>query len=363
MNDSGDRRVLAKARAQGWVVKQAVEAFRASTGLDLELRPWWPEPGQEPGWELFLRTEQGAAPRVFRALVWSVESVDALGAAQAALQKGGVRGLLVFSRASEAVADQCRTMGLPFIDGQGNAYLQAKDLLILVTGQKRPRVDQGHRAEGVTGRASTPTGLKLVFALLSQPVLCQGTTQALHEAAGIGLGSVPAVLGDLEQRGLLVRRGWGKGWQVRDWNQLLEMWASHYPVRLRPRLRSLSFRSPGQGLWWQRVDPQLFGGQWGGEVAAHQLGTVLQPEKAVLYLPQPAMRLGLAHLMKTEGLRSDPAGDVEVLEAFWDPSRIGIRGAYVPLPLVIADLLASLDSRNIAAAVELKEIWRRGVDA
>ena len=177
------------------------------------------------------------------------------------------------------------------------------------------------------------------------------------------MGTVPAVLGDLEQRGLLVRRGRGQGWQVRDWGQLLDEWAGHYPLRLRPRLRSLRFRSPGQAQWWQQVDPQLFGGQWGGEVAAHQLGTVLKPEKALLYLPLEVMQLGLAHLIKAEGLRHDPAGDVEVVEAFWDPERIGGSGPCVPLPLVIADLQASLDPRNIEAAVELKKIWRRGVEA
>jgi len=352
-----------KARAHGWLVQQAVEAFRASTGLDLTAQPWPAEPGSESAWKLLFNPGAGAMPRVFQAVVWPVEQVEGLGAAQAALQQVNGPGILVFSQVAEPVAEQCRAMGLPFIDGQGNAYLQEKDLLILVQGQKRSRVDRGARAEGVTGRASTATGLKLVFALLSEPALTQATTQTLHEAAGLALGSVPAVLGDLEQCGLVIRRGWGKGWHVPNWSQLLEMWTSHYPVRLRPRLRRLRFRSPGQGLWWQHVDPQQWGGQWSGEVAAHQLGTVLKPEKSLLYLPPPALQRGLAQLMQAEGLRSDPTGDVEVVEAFWDANQIGGSGACVPLPLVIADLQASLDARNLEAAAELKEIWRRGVEA
>lgn len=353
----------AKAKAHGWLVQQAVEAFRVSTGLDLTAQPWPAEPGSESGWQLLFNSGAGAMPKVFQAVVWSVKQVEDLGAAQVALQQGNAPGILVFPQATELVAEQCRAMGLPFIDGQGNAYLQEKDLLILVKGQTRPRVDGRTSPEQVTGRASTPAGLKLVFALLSQPALTQATTQALHEAAGVALGTVPAVLGDLEQRGLLVRRGWGKGWHVPNWSQLLEMWASHYPVRLRPRLRRLRFRSPGQGLWWQHVDPQRCGGQWSGEVAAHQLGTVLKPEKALLYLPPPALQRGLAQLMQAEGLRSDPAGDVEVIEAFWKPNQISGIGACVPLPLVIADLQASLDARNLEAAAELKEIWLRGAEA
>ena len=139
--------------------------------------------------------------------------------------------------------------------------------------------------------------------------------------------------------------------------------ALHYAVRLRPRLHSYRFRSPGQGLWWKGLDPQVFGGQWGGEVAAAQLGTVLKPEKAILYLQQGDMRLGLSQLIKSQALRSDPDGDVEVVEAFWENERLGWSGCCVPLPLVVADLQASQDARNIEAAVELKENWLRDVEA
>jgi hypothetical protein len=203
-----------------------------------------------------------------------------------------------------------------------------------------------------------------VFALLSDPALIKATSQVLHQAAGVSLGTVPAVLGDLEQRGLLIRVGWGKGWQVRDWRPLLDEWARQYPLVLRPKLRSFRFRSPGQGQWWQEVNPADYGGQWGGEVAAALLGTVLKPQQSLLYLQPEAMRLGLARLIREQGLRPDPdgRGDVEVVEAFWNNERLGLSGATVPVPLVIADLLASLDSRNIEAALELRESWIRGVE-
>lgn len=358
-----DSRELALARAQSWLLQQAVEAFQASTGLELQLRPAPPGLGQAGGWHLILTPEEGGLPRVYRALVRSIERAEALGTVKAELQQCPEPGLLVLSRASGPIAQQCRAMGIPFIDGEGNAYLKDRGLQIFVTGQKRR---QGQEITGTglpTGRASTPIGLKLVFALLSNPALTMATTQMLQEATGVSMGTVPAVLGDLEQQGQLVRLGWGKGWQVRNWRQLLDEWALHYAVRLRPRLHSYRFRSPGQGLWWKGLDPQVFGGQWGGEVAAAQLGTVLKPEKAILYLQQGDMRLGLSQLIKSQALRSDPDGDVEVVEAFWENERLGWSGCCVPLPLVIADLQASQDARNIEAAVELKESWLRDVEA
>jgi hypothetical protein len=84
---------------------------------------------------------------------------------------------------------------------------------------------------------------------------------------------------------------------------------------------------------------------------------------AILYLQQGDMRLGLSQLIKSQALRSDPDGDVEVVEAFWENERLGWSGCCVPLPLVIADLQASQDARNIEAAVELKESWLRDVEA
>lgn len=354
---------LAKAQAQSWLLQRAVEAFRASTGLQLKEQPAPVGTSQEQGWQLVLEAPTGTGPRVYRALVRTIDGPEALGALAAELRQSRDPGVLVLSRASAPVVQQCRAMGLPFIDAQGNAYLQERDLLILVAGQKQRTEQESTGPQGASGRATTPTGLKLVFALLSQPALAKATTQALQQASGVSMGSIPAVLGDLEQRGVLVRLGWGRGLQVRDWSRLLDEWALHYAVRLRPRLRSMRFRSPGQGLWWQGLDPQVYGGQWGAEVAAAQQGTVLKPERALLYLQPEAMRLGLAQLIQSQGLRRDPAGDVEVVEAFWQNERLGSGGPCVPIPLVIADLQASLDSRNVEAAVELKEIWLRGLEA
>jgi hypothetical protein len=344
------------------LIAAAVEAFRETTGLALEHLPDPLGDAGDGGGRLALSTGEGMATRFYRPVVRRVEQVEALGALKAEISACSDAAVLVTAKLSEALAQQCREMGLPFIDGQGNAYLKEKDLLILVRGQRRPTPGQESKRKAVVGKSSTASGLRLVFAVLSDPPLVAGTSQKLQEASGVALGSVTGVVGDLEQQGLVRRLGWGKGCAVPDWGVLMDRWAADYPLVLRPKLRSYRFRSPGQGLWWKQVDPQVYGGQWGSEVAASQLGTVLVPERAVLYLQKEAMRLGVAQLVRTQGLRSDPQGDVEVVEAFWSNDRLGLTGATVPIPLVIADLQASLDTRNIEAARELREIWLRGVE-
>lgn len=341
---------------------QAVERFQGATGLAAELLP---DPygtvANGPG-RLAITTAEGQPPRLYRPLLRKVEQAEALGALKAEISACDEPALLVAPRMKEPLARQCRELELPFLDGQGNAFLKEKDLLIVVSGQRQAAAKAAGQRSAVSGKAAMASGARLVFALLSQPALITGTSKTLQAASGVALGSVPAVLGDLEQQGLLRRLGWGKGCAVPSWGLLLNRWAADYPRILRPKLRSLRFRSPGQGLWWKQVDPQVFGGQWGGEVAASQLGSVLVPERSVLYLQPEAMRLGLAQLVKTQGLRSDPEGDVEVVEAFWGNERLGLAGPTVPIPLVIADLLASLDPRNIEAARELREIWLRCVE-
>ncbi len=347
------------------LLDEVIAAFQGSTGLPLELVKDQGGRGSGASWRLALTLEPGAPARLYKPLLRRIDRAETLGAIKAELQEDPETGVVVTPKLSTALAQQCRAMDVPFLDGQGNAYLREPGMLILVMGQRQSQPGQGAAVRRATGRAGTATGLKLVFALLSDPSLLKATSPVLREAAGVSLGSVPAVLGDLEQRGLLLRIGWGKGWQVSRWQPLLEEWTTQYPLVLRPKLRSFRFRSPGQGQWWQEVNPADYGGQWGGEIAAAKLGTVLKPQQSLLYLQPGAMRLGLARLIRDHGLRPDPdgTGDVEVLEGFWSNERLGLSGATVPIPLVIADLLASLDSRNIEAALELRDSWIHGVEA
>ena len=345
------------------LLDQAVDAFRAATGLAAELLPDpYGAAARGPG-RLAITTAEGLPPRIYRPLVRKVEQAEALGALKAEISACGEPALLVAESVKDGLARQCRELELPFLDGQGNAFLKEKDLLIVVCGQRRAAARERGARPAASGKAALAPGARLVFAVLSTPPLITGTSKTLQAASGVAMGSVPGVLGDLEQQGLVRRLGWGKGCAVPNWGLLLDRWAADYPRILRPKLRSLRFRSPGQGLWWKQVDPQVFGGQWGGEVAASQLGSVLVPEQSVIYLQPEAMRLGLAQLVKTQALRSDAEGDVEMVEAFWNNERLGLGGATVPIPLVIADLLASLDGRNIEAARELREIWLRGVES
>ncbi|NQV09903.1 MAG: hypothetical protein HQ527_01855 [Cyanobacteria bacterium] len=342
------------------LVRQAAEAFASSTGLQLKVHE---QKGGNAGaspWTVGVLAAELNTVSCYHALVRRIDRREALGAVKAQFSQQEGKGLLVTEHLSAALAQHCRRIDLPFLDCSGNGYLRHGGLLMFICGERRSK-EQGNKGSRPTGRAATATGLKLVFALLCRPELLSANSPQIAEAAGIAQGSAAAGLQDLEHRGHLVNLGWGKGWSLRSRRRLLEEWLQEFPVRLRPKLRSYRFRL-ADDQWWEKADPEAYGGQWGSEVAAALIGKLLRPEKVLLYLQPGSMRTGLSRLGKEQALKRDPDGDLELVEAFWSNEALGLNGPCVPEPLVIADLLASLDPRNLEAAAELKKRWDGGIE-
>lgn len=353
-------RGLNNSAGDGELIRRAAKAFAGSSGLQLKVSE---RNGSHSGvspWTVKLLAQELNAVSSYHVLPRRIDRREALGAVKTQLSQEEGKGLLVTEHLSADLAQHCRKIDLPFIDCSGNGYLRDGGLLMFICGERRSK-EQGDKGAQPTGRATTATGLKLVFALLCRPELLSANIPQVAAAAGIAQGSAAAGLQDLERRGHLVKLGWGKGWSLRSRRRLLEEWLQEFPVRLRPKLKSYRFRL-ADGRWWERADPQAYGGQWGSEVAAALIGKALRPEKVLLYLQPGSMRTGLPLLLKEQALKSDPEGELELVEAFWSNEALGLSGPCVPEPLVIADLLASLDPRNLEVAAELKERWESGFE-
>ena len=80
-------------------------------------------------------------------------------------------------------------------------------------------------------------------------------------------------------------------------------------------------------------------------MAADRLTHYLKPEMLTVYtLHNPTK------LMTELRLRVDVDGDVEILQAFWDPTLITGPTDVVPPILAYADLMTTTDARNFEAA-------------
>lgn len=257
--------------------------------------------------------------------------------------------LLVAPRITTETAEKCRELDLQFIDATGNAYLCGPGLFVLVKGQ-RPIEGENFLLIGQEGkRAGTATHLRVIFALLCKPELLNAPYRNIVQLAGVALGTIGWVFNDLTNRGFTAE-GKRKGDRVMlERKKLIDEWITTYPIKLRPKLHPRRFKAPKPD-WRREVDLTQYGAQWGAEVAAEKLTGYLRPNTVTIYLHKENGKNNLTRLVAENRLRPDAAGDIEILDAFWDFNDEQPMTQTVPPLLAYADLLATLDPRNREAA-------------
>lgn len=266
------------------------------------------------------------------------------------LESIGARGLLVAPYLSKELAEHCRARELQFIDTCGNAYLRAPGMFILMTGEKSERGQASLRApKGLTNAA----GLRVVFALLSQPTLVNAPFKDIASQAGVSLGTAYNVLEDLERRGYLIKGGSADRRTLLERRRLMDEWTINYPSTLRTRLQGKRYTA-SDPLWWENAELLASGAAWGSEVAASKLTGYLKPVTQTIYVRPGDMESLIRTLVKQHRVRPDPNGEIEILEKFWHwqsdtPTDI------VPPLLVYSELLALLDPRTQETADMIKE--------
>jgi hypothetical protein len=253
-----------------------------------------------------------------------------------ACAKRGVQPLLVAPYITRALAEHCRTLHLPFLDTAGNAYLEAPGLTVYVTGEPRPADVQ----DNIRYRAFTPAGMKIVFVLLCRPALAEATYRDLARAAGVALGAVGPVVGDLQARGFLVQR---PNKTLTNTPKLTEEWVTRFPDTLRPKLLRRRYEADMERLL--DLDLRVHHGYWGGEVGGQRLTGYLKPERFTLYLKREEKAL-----LTQARMRLDLNGNTEVLQAFWNLPADQKYADVVPPLLAYADLMATADGRNLETA-------------
>ena len=244
------------------------------------------------------------------------------------------------------LAKQCREMGLQYMDAAGNAFLRQEGLYVLLEGHKP---DKALRRAEKPMRAFDKTGLRVVFALLVNPILLQAPYRDMAKAAGVALGTVGWILTDLREHGFLVEDAQGKRRWV-DPQRVIQAWTTNFPFRLRERLHPRRFTAK-ENDWWKAATPEAFEGCWGGEVAAAKLTGDLFPKTVTLYLPEERN----AFLAKYR-LRADPHGPIEVLDTFWKQAHdLNLPVGIAPPLLVCADLNNIGDPRTLEQAKVIHE--------
>lgn len=129
------------------------------------------------------------------------------------------------------LAERLIQEGINFVDAAGNVYVHWSPKLHIQIQGMRPK----QLWESKTERLSQPSGLQLIYALITQGPRTLGSYRELARAAGVALGSVAWVVRELKAKGYLVQRG-RKDWRLTRKGKLLDLWVGGYAGRLRRKL-------------------------------------------------------------------------------------------------------------------------------
>ncbi len=331
------------------VLDDALAALTRTTGLEATAVRYEPHGAAalRPGAAIEIKVN--GKPVRFLAEIKTVDRATALAAAKHRLEPYGARGVLIAPYVTAYLAERCRQLDLNFIDTAGNAYLRAPNLYVFVRGERKPAL--GETATGARG-AGTATALRMIFALLCKPELLNAPYREIVAAAGVALGAVGRVFLDLERRGYIAGGKQKRNRRLLEPARLVDEWVASFPIKLRPKLAPRRFRAPDPD-WWRRGGLEA-GARWGGEVAAAKLTGYLEPATCTIYLDPQNRRDALPKIVGRHRLRADPHGNVEVLDTFWGFRLKGARPDVVPPLLVYADLMATLDPRNLEVAKRIR---------
>ena len=308
-------------------------------------------PVRDTGADAWLRIEKDKQHVDYVAEVKRTLPNATLGAVVARLRQTAIRSgrqpLLVAGHITPPMAERLRALDQAFADTAGNAWLTGPGMLVMVTGRKPEQKPKALRDEG---KAFTAAGLKVLFALICDPVLAEAPQRAIATAANVALGVVPAVLADLQKQGYLATAGRFRR-RFHPNRRLLDNWAIAYARTLRPKtLIRLVLPEPFDN--WKEWNPGEHGMQWGGEAGGALLTEYLRPGELTVYGDKiPGLWMARRKMRPPQ-----PGGGthfVELRRRFWGKTLKhpeGVPADIVPPALVYADLLATGDGRCIATA-------------
>lgn len=343
---------------EGYLLERAIDALYQQTGLQLRVHAT--NVGiHDRRVDAIIDVERYETLRFAVAVKKWIQNTT-LGAMLEQVQGLPGKGMLVADYVNPNMADKMREIDIPFIDAVGNAYINEKPLYVFIKGNKEEKiagVKQG-------GRAFTPTGIKVIHALLTNPELVNAPYRDIKDIAGVAIGTIGWIFYDLKEAGFMVELN-NKRRKLENKKKLLDRWVEAYLEKLRPKQLVGRFTTDNEN-WWKNVDLTVYGAKWGGETAAAAMTEYLKAEKFTIYLPKK----GGEELFRDARFRKDEFGEIAVYRAFWNENKKhnkelenlneyenwGDWGGWneqmnlVDPLIVYADLLATADARNIETA-------------
>ena len=233
-----------------------------------------------------------------------------------------------------SLADLMVKCNCPYADLAGNLFIRNGDTVVLVQNQKKP---QSIERKYTRGRAWTPTGLKILFLLLTEDGALNWPYRKIAEYSGVSLGSVRYVMADLKNGTVIADVSGQNLWSNKS--TAVANWGIAYKDKLLPALDRRFYIGD---IPKERVRSQL---AVSGETAVQELALL----KSRRFLAYKHGNINIC--IAKNHWRESAEGDIEIRQAFWPECRMFAER--VPWLLVYADLLAEDDPRCNEAALEI----------
>lgn len=239
---------------------------------------------------------------------------------------------------SEPLADELSRRGISYADTAGNMLLHFNGNFLQIRNCPKPK----ELTRNLTrGRSLTPTGLKVLFLLLTDPDAINWNYREIAAHSGTTIGTVSYTLSDLREKRHLAEAGDGR--RLVDIRTLCRLWVDNYRLRLLPKLRSI--RYSGELKVIDEGDDLVAGGE---SVAEKE--RLLSTGNVLLW----KQGTSIAKTAARNRWHLDVDGNIEVRDAFWPVEKRRFTDN-VPWLLVYADLLATEDGRCLEAAEEIRK--------
>jgi hypothetical protein len=151
--------------------------------------------------------------------------------------------LLLSNYISPNLTERLIRAGVNFADAAGNVYLNWPGKLHIQIQGKKPK----QIAEAKSERFSQPSGLKVLYVLLTKSPEDWGSYRDIARDAAVALGSIAIIIRELKTKGYLAQSG-RDAWKVTQKRKLLDIWVGGYAARLRPNLIIGRYQPPEKNL-------------------------------------------------------------------------------------------------------------------
>jgi hypothetical protein len=240
------------------------------------------------------------------------------------------------------IKEELRQKNIAYLEANGNIWLQQNGMVLWLEGQKPITVEKGKG-----NRAFTKTGLKVVFQFLLNEQFINMPYREIAAQTEVGLGNINYVINGLKEMGFLIKLNKDQ-YKLTNKKELLDKWMVAYEERLKPALKTGTFRFLKEEDFtnWKKLPVHKGKTFWGGEPAGDLFTNFLRPTELTLYTTETRNEL-----IKNYRLVPDEKGNVKAYKKFWQHDEANDKA--VPPLLVYADLINTNDRRCMETAQKI----------